>query len=230
MIAALLCRFATFWGLGLCFGLLVLASGARAQVESSVASPVLVPAPVSPSHSPQAVPWLPHFARAAQDTGLDAALLEALAGVESNFNSRVVSRFGAIGLMQIMPVTAGAMGLAGNRQAMRRQLLDPQTNVLTAARHLRQLLGQFAGDLEVALAAYNAGVGNVLKAGGRVPPNRETPLFVQRVMARYAQLRPATAAVAAPDPALPSELPEASPLRATSMPLGATLTPQPATA
>ena len=225
MIAALLCRFSTFWGLGLCLGLLLFACGARAQAQS----PVFAPVPATPVHSPQAIPWLPHFARAAQDTGLDATLLEALAGVESNFNSRVVSRFGAIGLMQIMPVTAATMGLAGNRQAMRRQLLDPQTNVLTAARHLRQLLGQFAGDLELALAAYNAGVGNVLKAGGRVPPNRETPLFVQRVMARYAQLRPANAVVATPDSTSPSELPEAGTLGGASLPLGATLTPQPAT-
>ena len=126
---------------------------------------------------------------AAQSTGVDADLLEALAGVESNFNALAVSRFGATGLLQIMPRTAASVGLQGNHQAVRRQLLDPQTNVLTGARLLRRLIDLFEGQLDVALAAYNAGVGNVLKAGGRVPPNRETPDFVRKVMERYAQLR-----------------------------------------
>jgi len=213
VIATLICRCAALWSLGLWAGLLLLVSAA-AHAQAALPVPENM-------HSPLALPLLPHFDRAAEATGLDSALLEALAGVESNFNARVVSRLGAVGLMQIMPRTAATMGLKGNRQTVRRQLQDPQTNVLTAARHLRQLVGQFAGDLEIALAAYNSGVGNVLKAGGRIPPNRETPAFVQRVMARYAQLRPRMQV----SPEVPAAVLEADPTAAATESAAQTVPP-----
>ena len=62
---------------------------------------------------------------------------------------------------------------------------------------MHQLMVMFEGQLDLALAAYNAGVGNVLKAGGRVPPNRETPDFVRKVTERYVQLRGAVASATA---------------------------------
>ena len=189
--------------------LLLSASLARAELPSLTGLPALSSFPALPSLpslpalaetaqravNPLAARWQAHFAAASQATGVDAELLEALAGVESNFNAQAVSRFGATGLLQIMPRTAASVGLRGNHQAMRRQLLDPQTNVLTGARLMRQLIDMFEGKLDVALAAYNAGVGNVLKAGGRVPANRETPDFVRKVMDRYNQLRGAVIGV-----------------------------------
>ena len=198
MIASVYCR-AQLW-LGISGALLLSASLARAELPGLPALPALTSLPALPSLpslaetaqrvvNPLAARWQAHFAAASQATGVDAQLLEALAGVESNFNAQAVSRFGATGLLQIMPRTAASVGLRGNHQAMRRQLLDPQTNVLTGARLMRQLIDMFEGKLDVALAAYNAGVGNVLKAGGRVPPNRETPDFVRKVLDRYNLLR-----------------------------------------
>ena len=67
--------------------------------------------------NPLALRWKAHFAAASQATGVDAELLEAMASVESNFNAQAVSRFGAMGLLQIMPRTAAAVGLRGNRLA-----------------------------------------------------------------------------------------------------------------
>jgi len=152
-----------------------------------------------------AAPWRAQLQAAANDSGIDADLLEALVSVESNFNPRAVSHFGAVGLMQVMPATAGAvLGLPVKAaRALRQQLLDPSTNLHVGARYVRQLMDRFSNQIDLVLAAYNAGVGNVLKAGGRVPQNRETPGFVEKVRQRYAALQAVAAArlgVAAPVP------------------------------
>ena len=161
-------------------------------------------APAAPAASPLALALRPLLDTVAQGVGIDAALLEALVAVESNFNARAISRVGAVGLMQIMPATAIAAGLRGNRELLRRQLLDPQTNLRIGAAYLRQLLDHFSGQVDLALAAYNAGIGNVIKAGGRVPPNRETPGFVRKVSAHYAGM--GATSPARPDSVAPSEL------------------------
>ena len=149
-----------------------------------------MPEPVS-----SAVPWYQQIKQAAQAYGVDVHLLHAIVQVESNFNANAVSRSGAIGLMQIMPATAvGFIGLRGTRQSLNQQLQDPSINVHAGALYMRSLMDTFAHRLDLALAAYNGGTGNVRKAGNRVPPNGETPQFVKKVTALYASLKAAALA------------------------------------
>ncbi|MDI3299335.1 MAG: lytic transglycosylase domain-containing protein [Bacillota bacterium] len=112
------------------------------------------------------------FQRAAARYGLDARLLEAVARVESGFNPDAVSAAGAVGLMQLMPETARAMGA--------RDPLDPVQNVEAGARYLKELLDRF-GDVRLALAAYNAGPAAVERFGD-VPPYPETVEYIRRVL------------------------------------------------
>jgi soluble lytic murein transglycosylase-like protein len=126
----------------------------------------------------------------ARESAVDVHLLQAIVAVESGFNANIVSRFGAVGLMQIMPDTARRVaGLVGNNKAVRRQLQDPQTNLRVGSQLLRHLVDLYGERLDLVLAAYNAGVGNVQKAGQQVPRNRETPRFVIKVSQLYASFR-----------------------------------------
>lgn len=109
---------------------------------------------------------------------LDALLLAALVEAESSFLPDAVSPVGAVGLTQVMPATARWLGQPGD-------LKDPTANLEVGARYLRQLLDRFDGDLELALAAYNAGPTAVLRYGG-VPPYRETRSYVRKVLSIYA--------------------------------------------
>jgi hypothetical protein len=107
---------------------------------------------------------------------MDADLLRSVAKVESNFNPRAVSPKGAMGLMQLMPATAHRFGLASP--------FDVEQNLDAGTRYLKQLLGGYGGDLDLALAAYNAGEGAVARFGG-VPNYAETQAYVRRVNAVY---------------------------------------------
>jgi hypothetical protein len=140
--------------------------------------------------STASIPWQSHIESAAALYGIDYFLLQAIVHAESRFIANAISPSGAVGLMQLMPPTAASVGaLQGNRKAIRKQLLDPATNLRIGARYLKSLLQQFEGRLDLALAAYNAGAGNVKKAGNQVPNNRETPKFVAKVMQLYTDLR-----------------------------------------
>ena len=187
--------------------LLLLALTGLAQAEDAPDVPVTgyaVPSSLTTYSAPErlalTVPWYEHIQQAAQAYGVDAHLLQALVQVESEFNTNAVSRSGAIGLMQIMPATAIAVaGLRGTRQSLSQQLQDPTINMHTGALHMRSLIDTFSHRLDLALAAYNAGSGNVRKAGNRVPSNGETPQFVRKVTALYASIKAAAlAAEAAP--------------------------------
>lgn len=107
--------------------------------------------------------------------GLPPRLLHSLVWAESRFNPMAISPAGAAGLAQLMPGTARALGVT-NRY-------DPSQNIDGGARYLRQMLDQF-GSVHLALAAYNAGPGAVVKAGG-IPRNRETPGYVRSVLDRW---------------------------------------------
>jgi soluble lytic murein transglycosylase-like protein len=102
-------------------------------------------------------------------------LLHAVIAAESGYNPLAVSPRGAIGLMQLMPATATRFGA--------RDPYVARQNVLAGASYLKWLMSQFGNDLELVLAAYNAGEQAVLKAGGKIPPYAETQAYVPRVLA-----------------------------------------------
>lgn len=112
---------------------------------------------------------------------LDESLVLAVIKVESNFDPKAVSRAGARGLMQLMPATAAEMGVT--------DIFDPAQNIAAGTQYLAKLLNAFNHDLDLALAAYNAGPATVKRYGG-TPPYKETRLYVRRVneyAARFAQ-------------------------------------------
>jgi soluble lytic murein transglycosylase-like protein len=111
--------------------------------------------------------------------GLDPALVLAVIEAESGQEANAVSPKGAVGLMQILPETAAEIGYP--------DAADPASNLEAGCRYLAALLEGFGGDVELALAAYNAGPGAV-RRWGTVPPYRETKTFVARVSAEYERL------------------------------------------
>ena len=121
--------------------------------------------------------------------GVDPVLLYAQMHTESAFKRGAVSPKGASGLMQLMPATARRFGVTN--------IFDPQQNIEGGARYMRYLLDYFGGDVNLALAGYNAGEGAVLKYGRRIPPYRETQEYVRRISLRYVQISGGTMAQAA---------------------------------
>ena len=121
--------------------------------------------------------WAPAIQDAAEHAGIDPALLASVVRHESNFDPAVVSHAGAIGLAQLMPGTAAGLGVDPT---------DPQANLRGGATYLRDQLNRF-GDLDLALAAYNAGPNRVAQAGG-VPRIEETQTYVARVTDTYREL------------------------------------------
>jgi soluble lytic murein transglycosylase-like protein len=121
---------------------------------------------------------------AATSNGIDPALLKGLVQQESGFNPNARSGAGAVGLTQLMPGTAAALGVT--------EPTDPAQSLQGGARYLREQLDRFGGDERLALAAYNAGPGAVSKYGG-VPPYAETQGYVNKVLANAASYRGATA-------------------------------------
>lgn len=113
----------------------------------------------------------------ARTYGLDSALLHAVISVESRYSPNAVSKKGAAGLMQLMPVTAKRYGVA--------DALDPVQNLHGGAKCLRDLLKRFNNDVSLALAAYNAGESAVVRSGYRIPPYRETVAYVPKVLGFY---------------------------------------------
>ncbi|MFN7980765.1 MAG: lytic transglycosylase domain-containing protein [Vicinamibacterales bacterium] len=109
----------------------------------------------------------------ASRNGVRSDLVRAVIQVESAFNARAVSNKGAMGLMQLMPATARQFGV--------RNAFDPAENVRGGVAYLRQLLDKYSGNERLALAAYNAGPGNVDKFGQTVPPFQETRDYVTRI-------------------------------------------------
>lgn len=113
--------------------------------------------------------------------GVEAALVHAVIFAESSYDPDARSPAGAAGLMQLMPVTAKHYGV--------RDLFDPTQNIQGGVTFLRDLLRQFDGNVELALAAYNAGSTAVVRAGNRIPPLAETQAYVPKVIDHYRRLR-----------------------------------------
>lgn len=141
-----------------------------------VGAPVEPTAAAAPPPAPPSAALAPLIEEAARAASLPPRLLAAVVAVESNFDPRAVSPKGALGLMQLMPETAARFGVADP--------FDPRQNLAGGAAYLAWLLRKFDGDLTLALAAYNAGEGAVIKAGYRIPPYEETRAYVPRVLRR----------------------------------------------
>jgi soluble lytic murein transglycosylase-like protein len=124
--------------------------------------------------------FAPLVRAASQAHGVPEALLLAVIEVESGFDAAVVSPKGALGLMQLMPQTARALNVRDAR--------DPAANIDGGARYLKELLALFSGDMQLAVAAYNAGPGAVLRARG-IPRIQETQRYVPQVLALYNRLQ-----------------------------------------
>jgi soluble lytic murein transglycosylase-like protein len=118
--------------------------------------------------------------KAAVSAAVEPNLLRAVIVVESGFNSRAVSKKGAVGLMQLMPATATRFGVS-NRY-------DPMQNIRGGAAYLKFLMDRFGHDVSLALAAYNAGEEAVDRNGGQIPPFSETMAYVPRVLKIYHML------------------------------------------
>ena len=115
--------------------------------------------------------------RAALDSAVEADLLRAVIAVESGFDARAKSKRGAVGLMQLMPATARRFGATDR--------YDPRQNIGAGARYLKSLIDRYGNDIELALAAYNAGEGAVDRCGRCIPPYKETRAYVPRVLRAY---------------------------------------------
>jgi len=160
-----------------------------AQVVGAVNAPPSVAARFDVSPDFKAVRHL--VREAAKDHGLPFELLQAVIATESGFNARAVSPKGAVGLMQLMPDTAQRFGVrSSTQQTLEQRLTDPRTNVQAGARYLAWLLKHFNGELELAIAAYNAGEGAVQRAGRKVPNYPETRNYVRKVTQLHQNLLP----------------------------------------
>ena len=122
---------------------------------------------------------------------VDPALVKAIIAVESSFEPEAVSPKGAIGLMQIIPETGERYGVrADARRSVEQKLRDPAISLSVGTRYLRDLLALFEDDIELALAAYNAGEQAVKRYGNAVPPFAETQAYVKRVRQFHSSYRP----------------------------------------
>ena len=132
-----------------------------------------------------------HMRDAAKTYRIDFELLQALIVAESGFDPLAVSPKGAIGLMQLMPDTAKRFGVnADKNKTVEEKLRDPKTNINAGAKYLRVLINMFPGNLDLAIASYNAGEGAVQKYGNKIPPYKETQNYVKTVTQTYLALKP----------------------------------------
>ena len=159
----------------------VAAADPVARVSEEAAQPALPPVQpaVRETTAQKRARYAPFIAAASRATRVDEDLIEAIITAESAFDPLALSRTGALGLMQLMPATAERFGVTDR--------LDPAQNILGGARYLSFLLNKFNNNLKLAVAAYNAGEGNVMKYRNRIPPFKETTKYVPKVLAYYKQ-------------------------------------------
>jgi len=128
-------------------------------------------------HKPRKSSFDALISKIATEYGLEPAFVKAIVHVESAFKPEAKSHAGALGLMQLMPATAGMYNL-------KEDYFNPEKNVTTGVKHMKMLMKRYGNDKELSLAAYNAGEGSVARAGG-IPTNGETELYVPKVLELY---------------------------------------------
>lgn len=149
----------------------------RIKISRTGVKSITVSGPEKPYvNAEQRQRWGKTIKQAAKKFRLEPALLHAVISAESSFNPKALSVKGAIGLMQLMPATAERFSVEDP--------YDPVDNIYGGARYLRLLLNQFK-DIQLALAAYNAGENAVLRYGKQIPPYPETLNYVRKVLAYY---------------------------------------------
>jgi soluble lytic murein transglycosylase-like protein len=177
-------------------------AAATRQLKGEPPSPIVMPGVSTASYSIDVTTGNPEYDRmvmeAAKRNGIDPRLIISVMRQESGFNPRARSYKGACGLMQLMPATARRFGVS--------KIFDPAENIEGGARYLRFLLDMFAGDVELALAAYNAGEGAVVSAGYKVPRYHETQTYVRNISARYKSIKPARSSSSASAPIAPAAI------------------------
>jgi soluble lytic murein transglycosylase-like protein len=155
----------------------------RPQAEAFTPPPIAAEKPaftmgqVIPVSAAVRAQFAPLIVKVARETNLDPSLLHAIITVESGYNAQAKSPAGAIGLMQLIPDTAARFGV--------KDIWDPLDNLRGGARYLRFLLAMFKDNLELVLAAYNAGEGAVQQAGNKIPNYAETKAYVPSVLTQY---------------------------------------------
>lgn len=155
---------------------LSLTTAANALQKNTVKAAQGVDNTISNIANPTKKQILDLISKVSQKYGVDEKLVQAVVRQESGFNFKARSHCGAMGLMQLMPATAKGLGV--------KDAYDPVQNVEGGVKHLKGLLARYNGNVVLALAAYNAGGGNVDKYGG-VPPFKETQNYVKSILANY---------------------------------------------
>ena len=148
------------------------------------------PSVLQPQASPESRKFDPIIERYASENQLDPSLIRSIIAQESGFNPKAVSSKGARGLMQLMPETAAGLGVKNS--------FDPEQNIQGGVKHFRFLMDNFNNDLELSLAAYNAGQ-NLVQRLGRVPAIKETKDYVRSIKKRYGKKEAASQALDSPE-------------------------------
>lgn len=154
------------------------------RLQGRWGKPALLPKAVPPlakNRPPVDLPYHDKVVAAAEKSRLEPALIHAVIRIESAYNPGAVSPKGAVGLMQLMPDTARRYGVKNSR--------DPAENIHGGTQYLVDLKQMFDGDLNLVLAAYNAGEKAVIRYGNAVPRFPETIRYIPRVLAEYERLR-----------------------------------------